>query len=239
MKQANQEKEFGIKSVEKALCLLDHVLAAPPEGISLTLLAEKSSLSPATARNLLRTMEKSSHIQRTPKHLYRTGKALYEHFRKDIFTEDERVFLSGQIKKLSLLCGETVCLFGKDKRLFQPEDDTFHFICIASHCGSRSIIASEEAAKNSIREDSEARTLLTTSPLPEKGKITEGRACKNALWSICLPLYTAAGKCEAVLALFLPAGRATKEKCCMLKEFLSTQQSCILLERFFKNFSRL
>ncbi|MBR2904500.1 MAG: helix-turn-helix domain-containing protein [Lentisphaeria bacterium] len=236
MKKTNPEKEFGIKSVEKALCLLNHILASQQEGISLTALAEKSSLSPATARNLLRTMEKSSHIQRTPKHLYKTGKALSCHFRKGLFTDEENLFLANQVKKLSLLCGETICLFGKD-RIYFPEEENFHFFCITSHSGSRSIIAGEEAARNSISGPSAAGDLfLTRRNSGEKGEITEGKACKNALWSICLPLYGRSGECLAVLALFLPAGRAVKEKCCMLKEFLSTQHPCTLLEGFFTRF---
>lgn len=236
MKKTNPEKEFGIKSVEKALCLLDHILASSGEGITLTALAEKSSLAPATARNLLRTMEKTSHVQRTPKHLYKTGKALSDHFRKGLFTDDENHFLADQVKKLSLLCGETICLFGRD-RVYFPEENNFHFFCIASHSGSRSIIAGEEAARNSLSGPSAAGNLfLTHRNNGTKGQITEGKACKNALWSICLPLYSRSGECLAVLALFLPASRAVKEKCCMLKEFLSTQHHCTVLEEFFTRF---
>ena len=236
MKKANPAKEFGIKSVEKAFCLLDHILTAPQEGISLTLLAEKSCLSPATARNLLRTMEKTSHVQRTPNHLYKTGQAFSCHFRKGLFTEEENHFLANQVKKLSLLCGETICLFGKD-RICLPEGDNFHLFCITSHSGNRSIIAGEEAARNSLSGPSAAGDLfLTVKTNEKKAEITEGKACKNALWSICLPLYGRSGECLAVLALFLPAGRAAKEKCCMLKEFLSTQHLCTLLEEFFTRF---
>ena len=219
-----KEKEFKIKSVEKAFALLDALLAAGEKGIPLSHLAKKTALPPATARNILRTMERSFHVMRTAEHLYFTGKAFAPFFRQDVFTGEEKLFLQENIKKLSILCGETICLFSKKANA--------GLFCISSASGSKGVVAGEEAAKNSIFDSSPAKELLLQK---EKTTFfTEGKACKNALWSICLPFYTANGNSPAaVLAVFLPTNRAAKEKCTSIKEFLAGQKYCRFLADFF------
>ena len=228
MVMKKKENEFKIKSVEKAFLLLDMILEAGEEGISLSKLAQRISIPPATARNILRTMEKSFHVTRTSKHLYIPGNTLQNFFPQDIYTGEEKLFLQENIKKLSLLCGETLCLFGRKNR-----EELF---CITSSNGSKNVVAGEEAAKNSILENSPARELLllkektTGSAFP----FTEGKACKNALWCICLPFYSKNTVSPlAVLAVFLPANRAAKEKCSAIKDFLSGQKYSHLLAGFF------
>ena len=235
-----KEKEFGIRSVEKAFALLDHILASP-EGISLSTLASKTLLIPATARNLLRTMEKSSHVQRTPDHLYKPGNVFFSFCNKHIFSEEDKNLLHEYVKKLSRQCGETICLFCREKNM-PPSAGEENVCCyIASHPGNRGVIAGEEAARESVFEqvDSPAKTLLSTLQKGEGNTgnteiCLEGKVCKNSLWSICVPLFGRTGT-DAVLAVFLPVGRATKEKCNMLKEFLlSHKESSAFPRHFFK-----
>lgn len=224
------KNEFGIKSVEKAFLLLEHILSSP-SGVSLTALAEKTALCASTARNLLRTMEKSFYVERTDGHLYKKGKAFAKFFHQEFFTEEEKTFLQECVEKISISCGETVCLFYKCKENIFP-------LCISSHSGSKGVIASEEASIYSINGASPAREmLLNCENGSKKEEFREGKACKNALWSICLPLADGEGKCIGVLALFLPVGRASKEKCNMLKEFLSVQKYSMALIHFFAGIS--
>lgn len=224
------QKEFGIKSIEKAFFLLDLILASP-HGVTLSFLAEKSSCNASTVRNILRTMEKSSHIMRSKEHLYQTGAAFYPYFRRSFFSEEEKIFLVGQIKKISLLCGETICLFGREEVFCREEEKTdpfsSSFFCLASHAGSKGVIAGLEAAENSIYFPSPARSMLLDPLLQRENKeeIMEGKAVKNSLWSICMALPGKKGAVHTmVLAVFLPCSRASKEKCASIKEFLLLQK---------------
>ena len=217
------KREFGIRSVEKALTLLDLLLASPEEGIRLHLLASRAKIPPATARNLLRTMEKSFHAERE-NHLYRPGRALVRHFRRELFNGEEKLVLAEYVRKISTQCGETCCLFcGEVSASFPEEEGAFPKLTETfSHGGSKGVVAGEEAARASLFSPSPARALFL-APLREAegSRFREGKACGNALWSLCFLLDTGLRKdlC-AVLALFLPAGRATGEKRAALKDFL-------------------
>ena len=216
------KREFGIRSVEKALALLDLLLAAPEEGSTLHFLASRINIPPATARNLLRTMEKSFHVERE-NHLYRPGRALFRHFRRELFCGEEKLVLMEYVRKISTQCGETSCLFCAEILASSPGEGAFPECTETFSCGgSKGVVAGEEAARKSLFSPSPARDLLLApSGEAEGSRFREGKACGNALWSLCFLLDMGLRKdLRAVLALFLPAGRATGEKRAALKEYL-------------------